>query len=115
MPKLPKLPKESFVSGDGWSALYVFNGRDFTTGYTITSQVRSRPSLRTDDTALLATPTITPTLVDGNTRVLLTLTGAQTRTLPAKAYVDIQVTQTGGEPLTLIQQEMIGQGDVAKS
>ncbi len=110
-----KLPTEKFVSGDGWAATYIFNGTNYTTGYSIASQIRKKPTLKATETSPpLATPTIAAVLVVADTRVTLSLTATQTRALGKGGWLDIQITQTGGQPYTIVQQELVAQGDTTK-
>lgn len=109
-----KLPREKFVSGDGWAATYIFNGQNYTTGYVMTSQIRKQPNLKADDGDPLEEPTIGKSYADGKTTVVLSLSGVETRSIGRGGWLDIQVIPTGGEPLTLIQQELVAQGDVTK-
>lgn len=109
-----KLPREKFVSGDGWAATYIFNGIDYTTGYVMSSEIRRQPNIKATDGDPLQYPTIGKSFADNKTTVILSLTGTQTRDLGRGGWLDLQVIQSGGQPLTLIQQELTAQGDVTK-
>lgn len=107
-----KLPDEEFVSGDGWSATYRFNGRNYITGHTIASEVRKNPSIKVKTGNPLAVPTIQSSMDGDDTEIILSLSGEQTRALGGGGVLDIQVTPTGGDPLTLVQQRLVAEGDV---
>lgn len=105
-----KLPNEKIVSGDGWSAMYVFKERDYT-DETLESEVRKRTSLSVN-TDPLATPSMDVTLEGTDTQVILSLTAAQTRSLQTGAYLDFQIVRD--QPLTIFQQFLEVSGDITK-
>lgn len=118
-----EIPAEHEDAGDGYAIVHVAEGRAFDADEVWAAQARRDPS----DSVALATFTVTSragTVDDpdtggdldetGNTIVVASLTGTQTRALRGLSYCDLQVTPDGSDPITFIKWQLVVDQDVTR-
>jgi hypothetical protein len=115
------IPDEVAYAGDGYALVHIAEDRPYDSAETWAAQVRKQksdpvPVVTFVVTARAGTADDDLTGLDetGNTIVVTSLTGAQTRSLIGDSYCDLEVRPVSGDPITFLAWKLHVERDVTR-